>query len=207
MYAMARTEIPVQPTRKTRRPALVKAGDLRDEARDLILAIAAKRDRAAFAALFEQFAPRIKAYVLALGAGEAFADDIAQDAMLAVWRSASTFDPARAGAEAWIFAIARNLRIDLLRRARFVVSGAEMPERPSPAPGADLVVEAAQAVERVRRALAALPSDQADVIRMSFLDERPHAEIERLLGIPLGTVKSRLRLAMAKLRSQLGDLK
>ena len=90
------------------------AGDLSA----LLAAVGAARDRAAFEALFRHFAPRIKAYLLRLGAGSPGAEDLAQEAMLSVWRKAVLFDPAKASAATWIFTIARNLRIDALRRER-----------------------------------------------------------------------------------------
>ena len=178
-----------------------------DDSAALIISIATNADRAAFAALFNRFAPRLKAYALRLGASHALAEDIAQESMLTLWRKAGSFDPGRATAEAWIFAIARNLRIDLFRRARFEVIRSELPEKPSEELNAEAVVAAVQYAARVRRALGALPTEQAEVIRLSFFDDRPHAEIERTLGVPLGTVKSRLRLAMARLRPLLDDLR
>jgi RNA polymerase sigma-70 factor (ECF subfamily) len=170
------------------------------DAAALIAAIAQSRDRAAFATLFAHYAPRLKAYMLRLGASGDFAEEMAQETMLTVWRKAALFDPARAAAPAWIFAILRNRRIDVLRRARLVLPDIDPTEESPPAPGADAVLDAAQRMARLRAALAALSPEQAAVVRLSFFDERPHAEIERVLGIPLGTVKSRLRLAMAKLR-------
>ncbi len=178
-----------------------------DDSAALIVSIATNADRAAFAALFDRFAPRLKAYALRSGASHSLAEDIAQETMLALWRKAGSFNPARATAEAWIFAIARNLRIDLLRRARFEMLYPEPPETACEQPIADAVIEAGQYAARVRTALAALPAEQAAVIRLSFFDDRPHAEIERTLGVPLGTVKSRLRLAMARLRPLLDDLR
>ncbi len=211
MYAQAEQV----PSLAGRRPGGTARGWGMTESRDpiavfdgaaLIGAIAARSDRAAFAALFEYYAPRLKAYLLRLGADSAFAEEIAQDTMLMVWRKAALFDPARANASTWIFTILRNLRIDALRRARLAVVELDPTEEPIAPPGADSVLDAAKRAGRLRAALTSLPPDQAEVIRLSFFDDRPHAEIERALGIPLGTVKSRLRLAVAKLRSALeGD--
>jgi RNA polymerase sigma-70 factor (ECF subfamily) len=172
----------------------------------LIGLIATRGDRAAFIALFDRLAPQIKAYALRLGASRDLAEDIAQETMLAIWRKAARFDPSRASAEAWVFTIARNLRIDALRKASVISAGVELPEAASPEPAADTMIGAAEFAARLRAALATLPAEQAEVIRLSFFDDRPHADIERTLGIPLGTVKSRLRLAMARLRAALGDL-
>lgn len=173
----------------------------------LIAAIAARGDREAFAALFGHFAPRVKGYLRRLGLADAQAEELAQETMLAVWRRAEQFDPAAGSASAWIFTIARNLRIDAVRRDRLAPRLELLAEEPLPPPVADTVIQSAQFAERVREALARLPAEQAEVIRLSFFDDRPHAEIERRLGIPLGTVKSRLRLAMTRLRALLDDLR
>ncbi len=171
----------------------------------LILAIASRADRAAFAALFMRFAPRVKAYLLRLGLDNATAEEHAQEALLIVWRKAAQFDPARASAAGWIFTIARNLRIDAARRAQRAPPAPDPADEPLPEPAADAILAAEDRSARVRVALAALPAEQADVIRLAFFDDRPHSDIERVLGIPLGTVKSRLRLAMSRLRGLLDE--
>jgi len=173
----------------------------------LIAAIAERGDREAFAALFAHFAPRVKGYLLRLGLPDAQAEELAQDTLLTAWRRADQFDSASGSAAAWIFTIARNLRIDAARRDRLAPRLETMAEEPPPPTTADAAIEAVQHAERVRAALATLPSEQAEVIRLSFFDDRPHAEIERALGIPLGTVKSRLRLAMTRLRALLDDIR
>jgi len=171
----------------------------------LILKIAAHGDRAAFTALFMQFAPRVKAYLSRRGLDGTQAEELAQEALLTVWRKAAQFDPARASAAAWIFTIARNLRIDAARRAQFSQRGPDPTDEPLAAPTADVILAAEHRGARVGAALAALPAEQLEVIRLAFFDDRPHADIERVLGIPLGTVKSRLRLAMSRLRKLLED--
>lgn len=179
--------------------------DLKDPAA-LVRAIAERGDRAAFARLFGFYAPRIKGFLMRSGSAPEIAEELAQEALLAVWRKAATFDAGRAGVSTWIFTIARNLRIDHVRRGQYVsvetiyeVLGASDPQRP------DDEIDAADRDERVRNALASLSSEQAAVVRLSFYENKAHAEIARLLQVPLGTVKSRLRLAMTKLRGQLGD--
>jgi len=172
----------------------------------LVLAIAQSRDRDAFAELFRHFAPRVKSYLLRLGAPEPVAEDLAQETMLSVWRKADRFDPAKAEPSTWIFAIARNLRIDTLRRSRRPEVDVEILESfEDEAPRADELLSAAQRRDRVREALHGLPADQAEVVRLSFFDDHSHGEIAERLGIPLGTVKSRLRLAMTRVRSFLGE--
>jgi RNA polymerase sigma-70 factor (ECF subfamily) len=173
----------------------------------LIQAIALHRDRAAFADLFVWFGPRVKAWMLRAGSNPTAAEELAQETMLAVWQKARLFDPARAGASTWIFTIARNLRIDALRRERHPSELMQYPvEQPDAPVQADRVLALSQQETRIRAALTSLPPEQADVIRKAFFEDKVHAEIERELGIPLGTVKSRLRLAMNRLRSALGDL-
>jgi RNA polymerase sigma-70 factor (ECF subfamily) len=187
-------------------------GAMSDAARwaALIEAVATRRDREAFATLFEHFAPRIKTFMRRSGATEQSADEFAQEALLAVWSKAGLFDPNSVGATAWIFTIARNLRIDVLRREKrtgteyTVEIDAEFHVDDGPQPDAGLA--ASQTESRVRAALAQLPDDQLRVIELSFFDEKAHAEIAQTLRIPLGTVKSRLRLAMNRLRGLLGDL-
>lgn len=177
------------------------------EASRMIAAIATSGDRGAFAALFAHYAPRVKGYLLRLGVPDALAEELAQETMLTAWRRAELYDPACGSASAWIFTIARNLRIDAARRDRLAPRLELMAEEPDPPPPADGLLQSAQHAERVRDALARLPAEQAEVIRLSFFDDRPHADIERALGIPLGTVKSRLRLAMARMRALLDDLR
>ena len=172
----------------------------------LIAAVAQRRDRECFAALFEYFAPRVKTYLLRLGMPASAADELAQETLLTVWRRADSFDPARAHASTWIFTIARNLRIDMLRRGGR--------DRPTDYAGDELLVSspgddylAAERHQKVSDALKTLPADQAEVIRMSFFEEKPHPAIAMELGIPLGTVKSRVRLAMNRLRTVLEDIR
>jgi len=173
----------------------------------LILAVALRRDRVAFAQLFRHFAPRVKAWMIRRGVAEGMADELAQETMLAVWRKAARFDVAKAGAATWIFTIARNLCTDALRRDRHPSELLEADnDEPDETPGADAILESAERDGRLRGALEALSPEQAEVVRLSFFQDKPHAEIERSLGIPLGTVKSRLRLAMNRLRAALEDL-
>lgn len=175
----------------------------------LIEAVALRQDRAAFAALFSHFAPRLKTFMRRSGLSEAEAENLAQETMLRVWRKAELYNPAASGFEGWIFTIARNLRIDALRRERRgALDGAADIEGEfllDEAPLADEALASRQSDARVRSALAELPGDQQRVVELSFFQERAHAEIACLLEIPLGTVKSRLRLAMTKLRSLLSE--
>jgi RNA polymerase sigma-70 factor, ECF subfamily len=173
---------------------------------DMIGAIAARADRGAFAALFGHFAPRVKSYMLRLGADPRLAEELAQETLLAVWRKAAAFDPAKAAASTWIFTIARNLRIDAVRRDRRAEPLDDRNEEVDDDPTPYDALAAAQSEGRIREALMALPPEQAEVVRLSFFSDKPHSEIAEELGLPLGTVKSRLRLAMGRLRDLLGDL-
>ncbi|MFZ0527506.1 MAG: sigma-70 family RNA polymerase sigma factor [Xanthobacteraceae bacterium] len=134
------------------------------------------------------------------------AEDVAQETLVAIWRKAAQYDPARASAAAWIYTVARNLRIDRLRRdqreklvAVYETIASEEPERP------DEVLDSSERDARLRSALRELPEEQVRVIQLSFVEGRAHGDIAKILGLPLGTVKSRLRLAMNRLRNLLGD--
>jgi RNA polymerase sigma-70 factor (ECF subfamily) len=175
---------------------------------ELLVAVGRMRDRQAFQTLFEHFAPRIKGYLLRLGAGASLADDLAQEAMLTMWRKAALFDPGKASAATWIFTVARNLRIDAIRRERRPEINPDDPALvPDDEPSADARLSQAGDEARLREALKALSPEQTKVVEMSFFADKPHSTIAKELGLPLGTVKSRLRLAMARIRSKLGDVR
>jgi len=170
----------------------------------LIDAVARAQDRAAFAELFAHFAPRVKGYLMRLGASASLAEDLAQEAMLTLWRKAALFDASKASASTWVFTIARNLRIDAIRRERHPeIDPAELAPEADRAADDGMVRDQDDA--RVRNALTALPKEQAQVIELAFFADKPHSMIAKELGLPLGTVKSRLRLAMARIRAALGD--
>lgn len=176
----------------------------------LIEAVSLRRDRAAFARLYDHFAPRVKGFMRRSGATQSAAEELAQETLLKVWRKADSFDPKSTAAAAWIFTIARNLRIDAFRRekrkgerqttdvdAEFVLDESPLP---------DEALASAQTDARVLKALSSLSEEQRRVVELSFYQEKAHAEIAQQLQIPLGTVKSRLRLSMVKLRSLLKEM-
>jgi RNA polymerase sigma-70 factor (ECF subfamily) len=177
-----------------------------------VLAVARTEDHGAFAVLFSHFAPRLKTYFVRSGLADAAAEELAQETMVLVWRKAGLFDPGKAAASTWIFAIGRNLRVDTLRRGQHATAppagtadeAPHTPERRDTAPSAEDLAASAQREDQLRRALRGLPREQAEVLRLSYFGDRSHAEIGRALGVPLGTVKGRLRQALARLRAALG---
>ena len=172
----------------------------------LLIAIGRDRDRSAFVDLFQSFAPRVKSYVMGLGLGPSAADDLVQDIMLTVWRRAEQYDPVKAAASTWIFTIARNRRIDMFRRENRPEFDPNDPMLvPEPERPADSELAIRQESENLRRAVATLPKEQAEMLRLAFFEDLSHGHIAAKLSLPLGTVKSRLRLALGKLRSQLKD--
>lgn len=212
-----------QPTPPAPRPASARAGRVSlvthparppamptsDELTELARAVA-HHDRQAFAVLFKHFAPRVKSFLVRCGCTPPLAEELAQETMVGVWHKAATFDPARAQLSTWIFTIARHLRIDHQRResgrsslhddidlATLALADAE------DAPPDQL--QTRQREHGVRQALARLNEEQALIVRLSYFDEQPHAQIAQALNLPLGTVKSRIRLAMKHLRSLLDE--
>ncbi|WP_203291341.1 sigma-70 family RNA polymerase sigma factor [Maricaulis parjimensis] len=173
----------------------------------LMQRVGQERDRTAFGQLFEHFAPRIRTFLLNRRVVPAQADDLTQEVMLAVWRRASSYDASKAAVTTWIYTIARNLHIDHFRKT---VRAGKMDEQdpilqPEPAPEADDLLSRSEDVDQVSRALADLPDDQKTVLELAFVEGLSHSEIATRLDLPLGTVKSRVRLAMSKLRLSLGD--
>lgn len=172
----------------------------------LIEAIARQQDREAFIELYRFYAPRVKAYLIRLG-GADIAEETAQEAMLTVWRKAELYHADKASASTWIFAIARNQFIDRRRRERRPELDPTDPLMVAEsAPSADTALWARQSEERIRAAMSALPADQAKVVVMAFFEDKPHSAIATELKLPLGTVKSRLRLAFARLRGAVGEM-
>ena len=171
---------------------------------ELMLAVRDQGDRAAFAQLFRHFAPRVKSYLMKSGAAAAQAEECAQDVMTTLWQKATLFDPERAAVSTWIFSIARNRMIDMVRKDR----------RPDPEPAPwDRDAEPDQAeiyaaVEESRvlaAALAQLPENQRRLIQRAFYGDLSHSEIASETGLPLGTIKSRIRLALDRLRARMRD--
>lgn len=171
-----------------------------------LLARIAEADRAAFAELFARFAGRIKAFLLSGGAQMEDADELAQEVMVTIWRKAGSYDPGKSAASTWIFTIARNRRIDLIRRRKRPEPDPEDPLfHPDPDPGGLEVLATTQVQVKIRAGLEALPRDQQKVLHAAFYEGLSHGEVATKLGLPLGTVKSRIRLSFRNLRGHLGD--
>lgn len=172
----------------------------------LMRRIAANQDRDAFVALFERYARKVKAFLIAGGAPHDQADEAAQEVMVSVWRRAGQYDPEKAAVSTWVFAIARNRRIDMIRREKRPAPDPEDPLfQPEPEPDPESNLSAAGRDAAVREAVAELPDDQREAVMLAFYHGLSQSEIAARLDIPLGTVKSRLRLAFKRLRAGLGD--
>lgn len=173
---------------------------------DWLEAVAANADRDAFAQLFDHFGPRLKAYLMRIGADESMAEEVAQDVMVTLWRKAALFDRSKSSVATWLFRIARNRRIDVLRRKRAITVDTEtmiIEDESLPDPVETLDEEKRQA--RIRTALKQLPSEQLQLVELAFFTELSHSQISEETGLPLGTVKSRIRLAFGRLRRILED--
>ena len=169
---------------------------------DHLRRIQANQDQQAFAELFSYFAPRVKAFLIKSGANPGLAEECTQEVMATLWHKAHLFDPSRAGVSTWIFTIARNKKIDALRKQR----------RPEPedltwGPEAELeaadVLALQQEIKNLSKAIAGLPEQQRDLIKRAYYGDLSHSEIATETGLPLGTIKSRIRLALVKLRQTL----
>jgi RNA polymerase sigma-70 factor (ECF subfamily) len=189
-------------------PASPVTGASVDDFDDWMLAVAHHQDKQAFARLFEHFAPRLKTWLMRSGSEPALADDLVQDTFVALWRKAQQFDPARAHVAAWLFTIARNLRIDRHRgwsETWLSLDAVDVAQVPDPALGFDVRLAARQSDDSVRRALRCLTADQRTLVQLSFYEAKSHSCIADELRLPLGTVKTRLRAAASRLRQLLEE--
>jgi len=176
----------------------------------LLLRVGRDQDRGAFEQLFQHFGPRLKGWLVRTGSAPALADDIVQDAFVILWRKARQFDPAKARTSTWLYAIARNLRVDHHRQlcdSWLSLDGLDADDPPDPAPAFDARIEERQSGDRVRDALTRLTSDQRTLVQLAFYEDKSQSLIAHETGLPLGTVKTRLRAASARLRSLLEDFR
>ena len=169
--------------------------------RSLITRVAQNRDRQAFAQLFDHFAPRLKSFMMRKNASAELAEDLVQEAMIAVWTKAALYEGSKGSVTTWVFTIARNLRIDRIRRdVHMPMTELGDYDEPSEAPEGEELLGRKQEDGLVARALQAIPAEQRQILVLSFVEDMPQSEIASKLSIPLGTVKSRMRLAYGHLR-------
>jgi RNA polymerase sigma-70 factor (ECF subfamily) len=173
----------------------------------LLLRVGSDRDRFAFKKLYEHFAPRLKSFLLRIGSDMSAAEEICQESMIMVWRRAETFNPDSAGASTWIFTIARNKRIDKLRKDNRPLPDLNDPSFfQIPVDKSDDILQRVEEEKKIKNALKNLPPEQAKLILSAYYEEKSHRKIADETNLPLGTVKSRIRLAINRLRSQLEEL-
>jgi len=170
-----------------------------------ILNIAESQDIGSFKKIFEYFSPRLKSFLMKSGAEESIAEEIIQETMTIIWTKADYYDPKVASPSTWIYTIARNKKIDILRKSRkAILEDIETAVLPAVEPKTEENIEHDQKFDLIAQQLDSLPKDQLDLLKMNFFEEKSHGEISELTGIPLGTVKSRIRLALEKIRGKLG---
>ena len=173
---------------------------------ELLVRVGRDRDKSAFAELFDYFAPRVKSFLLRFGTDMSLAEEIAQEAMIMVWRRAETYDPRQSAASTWIFTIARNKRIDRLRRENRPLPDMTDPAvMPESIETGEIQVARMQQEKKIRHALKNLPEEQAKMIFSAYYEEKSHREIAEESGVALGTVKSRIRLALNRLRVHIDE--
>ncbi|MDM9649637.1 sigma-70 family RNA polymerase sigma factor [Rhizobium sp. S163] len=167
-------------------------------------AVAERRDQQAFAILFDYFAPRLKSWLLRQKMTASEAEELVQEVMIVLWHKADLYDATRSSLSTWLFRIARNRRIDLQRRARARILDEDDPAlQPTAEIGADELVANGDRDAQVREAVSQLPEEQREMLRAAFFLGQSHSEIAESTGLPLGTVKSRIRLAFGKLKKVL----
>ena len=170
-----------------------------------LIAVRDEEDSASFARLFQHFGPRVKSFLISKGASDGVAEEAMQEAMATVWFKARLFDPARASASTWIFTIARNKFLDSIRKTNRpepedVDWEGEAPQEPME------LVAAAEEAKLVKEAIEQLPDGQKEIVQKAFFGDLSHSEIAALTGLPLGTIKSRIRLGLERMRKELSVL-
>lgn len=183
-----------------------KSDELASQMARLMNRIAKNRDRTAFTSVFAFYAPRIKAFLMRSNCSPALAEEVTQDVMVTLWQKAHMYDPAKSSLGTWLFRIARNRRIDLIRRDKSNKLDAQDPTMFPTIEEIDTDgIDARERDQRIRMAISTLPKAQMQLIRLSFFEGQPHSQIAKKLDLPLGTVKSRIRLAFNRLRKQLSE--
>ena len=182
-------------------PPSTAANDGEEDYSLLLKQVGDTQDKQSFEKLFNYYAPRVKSFMLKNGMDETAAEEVVQNTFVSVWEKAASYNPQKAAASTWIFTVARNKRIDALRRDKNTEVNSDSPaiELAAYEPAEEAYAEA-EDVEKLNAAIESLPPEQADLLRLSFFDDKSHSDIAKERRLPLGTVKSRLRLALEKLR-------
>ena len=193
------------------RASLPHVGGVDDRAEEraddaaLMTAIAERADRAAFARLFQTYAPKVKAHLVARGAAAGIADELVQDVMLVVWRKAALYDAARGSLATWLYTLSRNCLLNHVRHERRVDVEIDVPE-PAAAPGdSEDAMLAAAGRRKLAATLAQLPAEQLEVLQRAYWRGQTMQECADEQQVPLGTVKTRVRLALSRLRELMHD--
>ena len=171
---------------------------------DCLKKIATNQDITSFKVIFEFFGPRLKSFLISSGAEESIAEEIVQETMAIVWNKADYYNPKLASPSTWIYTIARNKKIDILRKSRkAVLENIDTAILPPVLPKLEEDIDHDQRFEILNKYLEDLPKAQLDLLKMNFIEEKSHGEIAKITNIPLGTVKSRIRIAMEKIRDRI----
>jgi RNA polymerase sigma factor (sigma-70 family) len=197
-YACIPAGVIRQVSREARKVAEVLEGEWVGHVRRIHM----EKDQSAFAELFRHFAPRVKAFLMKSGASETLAEECTQEVMATLWHKAHLFDPTRASVATWIFTIARNRKIDMLRRNRRP-EPEDLPWGPEAEPDQEEALALQQESDKLGYALRQLPEKQRELVEKAYFGELSHTEIAAQTGLPLGTIKSRIRLALERLRYEM----
>lgn len=168
-------------------------------------AVMERRDQSAFTEIFDHFTPRLETYLVRLGLDSGSAEELVQDVMLTLWRKAELFDPGKSSLQTWLYRIARNRRVDFARRARTDYVDPQSPAILDIAEERrfETEIDSQQRDDIVRVQITTLPEEQRELVRLAFYEGLSHSQIAEQANLPLGTVKSRLRLAFTRLRRAL----
>jgi len=163
--------------------------------------IGKNQDKSAFSSIFKYFAPRLKSFLVKAGSTDMQAEEVIQEVMIAIWTKANTYDSNKSSVSTWVYTIARNKRIDKIRKEkRHYLSesdeGLEVPVDSTQ----EKEIFSAQISNSLKGYMSNLPEEQSMLLKLSYFYNKTHADISEELKIPLGTVKSRIRLALAKMR-------
>jgi len=188
---------------KMRTTTLKKTSDSNEfDLRNFIKDIAETQDRLAFSNIFNYFAPRLKSFFIKLGCSESQSEEIIQEVMISIWTKSKTYNSEKSSVSTWVYTIAKNKRIDKIRKEKkhYSSESDESLEIPIPSIQEDQVI-ATEISEKINNCISYLPKEQAELLKLSYFYEKTHSDIASELKIPLGTVKSRIRLALSKMKN------